>query len=186
MPLVPGISIPQPLLKPNRGLPAQGLEARHVQQLAWGAVRLAGVEVQPPPETDDAGDGLRQFADGHVRAAADIDVGQHGPGVGLVACRLQFHDMDASGGHVIDVEEFPPRGAAAPDGHLVGAGLHGLVEAPQQGGDDVGILRVIVIAGAIEIGGHDAAVVAAMLAVVALAQLDAGDLGDGVGLVGGL
>jgi hypothetical protein len=48
---------------------------------------------------------------------------------------------------------------------------------------------VVVVAGAVEVGGHDAAVVGAVagavLAVVAFAELDAGDLGDGVGFVGG-
>ena len=50
----------------------------------------------------------------------------------------------------------------------------------------MGILGVVVVAWAIEIGRHHAAVVDAVLAVVALAQLDPGDLGDRVGLVGRL
>ncbi len=55
-------------------------------------------------------------------------------------------------------------------------------------GEDV--LWMIVVAKPIKIGGHQAmviqAVAFAVLAVVALAQLDAGNLGDGVGLVGWL
>lgn len=46
--------------------------------------------------------------------------------------------------------------------------------------------KVIVIAGAVEIGRHHTAVVCAVLAVVAFAELDASDLRDCVGLVGGL
>ena len=60
------------------------------------------------------------------------------------------------------------------------------MEAAQQPGDDVGVLRMEVVAGAIVVGRHKAALIAAVLAIVALAQLDAGDLGDGVGLVGRL
>lgn len=48
------------------------------------------------------------------------------------------------------------------------------------------IFRVKVVVWTVEVGWHHAAVVAAMLAVVALAQLDPGDLGDRVGLVGRL
>ena len=60
------------------------------------------------------------------------------------------------------------------------------MKAAQQTGDDVGVLGVEVVPRAIEVGGHDAAVVAAMLTVIALAELDAGDLGEGVGFVGRL
>jgi hypothetical protein len=67
-----------------------------------------------------------------------------------------------------------------------GVCLGGLVELAEQRRDDVAVLEVEVVAGAVEVGGHDAAEVAPVLAVVALAELDAGDLGDGVGLVGGL
>ena len=48
---------------------------------------------------------------------------------------------------------------------------------------------MVVVTGAVEVGGHDAAVIHpvafTILSVVAFAELDAGDLGDGVGLVGG-
>ena len=60
------------------------------------------------------------------------------------------------------------------------------VELPEHGRDDVGVLQVVVVAGAIEVGRHGRAEVGAILPVVGLAHLDAGDLGDGVGLVGRL
>ena len=47
------------------------------------------------------------------------------------------------------------------------------------------VLRVVVVSRAVKVARHHAAVVGAVLSVVALAHLDAGDLGDGVGLVGG-
>ena len=52
------------------------------------------------------------------------------------------------------------------------------------------VFGVVVVARAIQVGGHDAAVVhavaGAVLAVVAFTQLDAGNLGDGIGLIGRL
>ena len=47
------------------------------------------------------------------------------------------------------------------------------------------VFRVVVVARPIEVARHHAAEIGAVLPVVALAHLDAGDLGDGVGLVGG-
>lgn len=48
------------------------------------------------------------------------------------------------------------------------------------------VLRVVVVTRAIQIGRHNTAVVAPVLAVVALAELDTCNLGDGIGLVGRL
>ena len=66
----------------------------------------------------------------------------------------------------------------------------GLVKAADQCRDDVAVFRVVVVAGAVQVGGHHAAVVNAVvgsvLAVVAFTELDAGNLGNGVWLVGRL
>ena len=42
---------------------------------------------------------------------------------------------------------------------------------------------MVVVTGAVQVGWHDAMVIGAILAVVAFANLDAGDLGDGIRLV---
>jgi hypothetical protein len=59
------------------------------------------------------------------------------------------------------------------------------VEAADQRGHDVAVLGMEVVPRPIEVGGHHAAIVGAILPVVALAQLDPGDLGDRIGLVRG-
>ena len=63
------------------------------------------------------------------------------------------------------------------------------MELADHGGNDVGVFRVVVVARAVEVGGHDTTVVdavaGAVLPVVAFAEFDAGNLGDGVGFVGG-
>ena len=51
---------------------------------------------------------------------------------------------------------------------------------------DVGVLGVEIIAGTVHVEGLAGNEVAAVLAAVGLAQLDASDLGDGVGFVGRL
>ena len=57
---------------------------------------------------------------------------------------------------------------------------------PQQRRQHMAVGQVVVVVRAVQIGRHHADVLPAVLAVVALGQLDAGDLGDRVGLVGRL
>ena len=88
--------------------------------------------------------------------------------------------MDAGGGHVVDVEEFTHRRAAAPNGDRLIAALSGLMEAAHQSRDDVAVLGMEIVARTIKIGRHDASIVSSELAVVAFTQFDPGDLGDGI------
>ena len=65
----------------------------------------------------------------------------------------------------------------------------GFVKPADESRNDVTVFRVIIVAGTIKIGRHQAAKIRAMalavLPVVAFTQLDSGDLGDGVGFVCG-
>ena len=54
------------------------------------------------------------------------------------------------------------------------------------GRQNVRVHQVVAVAGAIQVGGHGRQVAGAVLAVVAPAHFDAGDLGQGVRPVGGL
>lgn len=60
------------------------------------------------------------------------------------------------------------------------------MELAQQCRDDVAVFRVVVVAGAVQIGRHHREVLRAVLAVVAPAHFDAGNLGERVGPVGRL
>ena len=183
------ISNCQAIFQTNLGLPAQVAQAGNIHQLSGRAIRLGRVEFNAALIADDFAHCFSELADGDVFASADVDVRQHGLGVGVVGGFVQIHDVYAGGGHVVDVEEFAHGCAGAPDHDAFGVVDLGFVEAADQRRDDVGVFRVVVVAGAVEVGGHDAAVVGAVavavLAVVAFAEFDAGDLGDGVGFVGG-
>ncbi len=71
----------------------------------------------------------------------------------------------------------------APAGQTPGVGLDSLMEAADQRRQDVAVGGVVVVARPIEIGGHEADRIAAMLLAQRLAELDAGDLGDRVPLI---
>ena len=88
------------------------------------------------------------------------------------------------------MQEFSQRRACAPAAHLgaqalLGA-LGGFVEAADQRRQHVTVGGVVVVARPIEIGGHQADGVESVLPAQRLAQLEAGDLGDRIPLVGGL
>ncbi|CAL5049018.1 unnamed protein product [Urochloa decumbens] len=97
-----------------------------------------------------------------------------------------IHQEDDSIGEVVNVQELTQRRARAPDDDLRGVRRLGLVEPADERGQDVGVLRVEVVLRAVEVGRHGGDGVEAVLDAVGLAHLDAGDLGDGVPLVGGL
>ena len=95
-------------------------------------------------------------------------------------------DQETAGpAEVVGVEELAARGPRAPDDDLLHTCGHGFRRLADERGQDVRAGQVEVVAGAVEVGGHGGEVAGSVLAVVAPAHLDAGDLGDGVGPVGG-
>ena len=94
--------------------------------------------------------------------------------------------MDAGVGQIVHVQELAHGGAAAPDDVFIVTAQLGLVRLAHQCGQHVAVGEVVVVVRAVEVGGHGAHVLAAVLVVVGLGELDAGDLGDGIRLVGRL
>lgn len=164
------------MVEGDGGFPAEGGDAGDIKELAGGAVRHGGVPVDFPGEAGGGADVGGEFGDGEVLTAADVD---------WLGGVIDREEVEAGAGEVITVEEFTPWGAGAPEGDAgIAAGL-GLVEFADHGGEDVGVLRVEIVAGAVEVGGHGADEAGAELLAVGLAEADAGDFGDGVGVVGG-
>jgi len=65
-------------------------------------------------------------------------------------------------------------------------GEFGKAQFADHGGDNVAVGKVIVVARAVEIGGHDGKVLGAVLPVIGPAHFNAGNLGQGVGTISGL
>lgn len=180
-------------------MPAEVGEAAHIQEFSGSAIGSGGVPL------DGAGKaaGLRhrpsQLGDGEVQAAAHIDEGEGtevracgaagagGIGTGWIPV-LQGKDTGLD--EVVGMEEFAQWRARTPAGDA-GAGavvgpLGGLVEAADQGRHHVAVFGVVVVAGPVEVGGHQADGIKAVLSSQRLTQLDASDLGDYIPLVRGL
>ena len=174
---IPFVGFDEALLEGDLRLPPHALYLGAIHELPGCAVRLAGVPHQLPLEPHHLLHQLSELLDGDLAATPHIDVLQ--PGV-LV------HQEDDRVGEVIDVQELPQRRARAPYDDLGGVARLGLVEPADERGQDVRVLRVEVVVRAVEVGGHGGDGVEAVLDAVCLAHLDAGDLGDGVPLVGGL
>ena len=84
------------------------------------------------------------------------------------------------------MEKFAFRRAGTPGNDFGAAGGFGFVKFAEERGQHVRVLQVVVVAGAVKIRRHRGVVEHAVLLAVRLGELEAGDFGDGVGLVGGL
>ena len=153
------------------------MQARHIQQLARRAVGLARIEHDLARETHHALHQRRQLGDGHILTHAHID-----DAFVLVA----LHQKQTGIGQIVHMQKLAPRRARAPHHHLRRAARPGLVELADQRRQHMGIGQIEVIPRPVEIGRHQRDGVEAVLAPVGLTQLDAGDLGDRIPLVGGL
>ena len=175
----------------RRRLPAHASQTADVHQLARGAVGLARVEHDLALEADHAAHGAGEFADAEVLAHTDVH--QRCQAVVTVLAQQglelrvgQLHQEDAGVGHVVGVEKLALRRTGSPHRDHVRARHLRFVELADQRGDDVAVFRVVVVAGPVEVRGHGRKETGAVLAVVAPAHFDAGDLGQRVGPVGGL
>lgn len=104
----------------------------------------------------------------------------------MLKIRIVFQKEDTGIGHVISMQEFPQGGARAPDAHLGKSLSLGLMETADHGRDHMAVFRVIIVTCAVEVRRHGADGVKAVLLAVGLAHLDARDLGQGIGIIGGL
>jgi hypothetical protein len=174
---IPFVGFDNTLFEGDLRLPSHPLYLRAIHKLPGRAIRLAGVPQQLPLEPYHLPHQFCKLLDGHLAPTPHIDMLQ--PGV-------LIHQEDHGVGEVIHVEELAQRRPGAPDDDFGGIGRLGLVEPAYESGQDVRILGVEVVLRAVKVGGHGGNGVEAVLDAVCLAHLDAGDLGDGVPLVGGL
>ncbi len=84
---------------------------------------------------------------------------EHGVGVLVINGLGQIHHMHAGGGHVVHIQKLALGCAGAPNGDAGCVRQLGFMKTANQRGDDVAVFRVVVVARAIKVGGHDAAVV---------------------------
>ena len=120
---------------------------------------------------------LGQLSDGQVNTGAHVDV--PGPGISV-------HKEQTGIGQVVHVQELTPRIAGPPDTDRGIASLLRLMEPAHQGRQYVSTLHVEVVPRPVEVGRHGRDEVVAVLLPVRLAELDTGDLGEGIALVGRL
>ena len=105
-------------------------------------------------------------------------------GIDCFVAAVVVHQEYAQVGQVVHIEEFAQRASVSPAGHE-GQALHfGFMEAPYQGGQYVAVRGVVVVVGAIQVGGHHADVVRSVLPVQELAIFQSRDFGQRIRLVG--
>ena len=131
---------------------------------------------------DDVRDGFGKFFDGNICAAADIDP---------VRRIVHFDDVGNGISEVVDMEEFPSGRSRAPRADFRGVGEPGLVETADKRRHHMGVLRMVIVSGAEEVGGHCRVEEHTILLAVILTEFDPvgeaeghGELHLVVGLVG--
>jgi hypothetical protein len=170
-------------------MPAQRVHARHIQQLFRRAVGLARIKYDVAAKADSFTHPFGQFLDGEIHARTDIDQRrQRAVAViqyALEPCIVEIHQEYAGIGHVVAVEKLAIRCAGPPHHHFLITTHFGFVELADERGDDMGSVEVVVVARAIQVGRHHGQKLGAVLAVERPAHFDTGDLGHGVGTIGG-
>lgn len=142
--------------------PAQIGGLGHIQQLAGSAVGLGGIPLDLAGVANDLGNQLGQLLDGQFLAGTSVD---------RLVAGVVVHQEDAQVCQIVHIQELTQRRAIAPAGNAGQVLLLGLMETTDQCRDHVAVGGVIVVVGAIEVSGHDADVVGAILTVQELAVL---------------
>src|SRR6185312_3749124 len=105
----PATGVGEAVAQLDFGLPAEAAHQACIEQLARHAVGLVGRVAQPPFEADHLADERRELGNAHILAPADIDVALVG---------VALHQKDQRVGEIVDMEEFAPRLARAPNFNL--------------------------------------------------------------------
>ena len=156
-------------------VPAQLFQLTHIQKLAGGAVRLCGVPFNRSGVPHNLSHQFRQFLDGQLFSSAQV----HSLIAGVV-----IHQIHTGVGQIVHVQKLTQRRTRPPAGHRLCAAHFCLMEAPDQRGQHMAVLRMVVVVRAIEIGRHHTDVIGSVLAIQIFAVFQATDLRQCIGLVG--
>ncbi len=152
------------------------MEFGNIHKFAGSAVGFGKVVDNAAVEPDGVFDEESEILDGGVGAGTYVDE------AGLV---VMLHEEVAGVGEVIYMQEFATGSAGTPEDDFGCILLGSFYKFAEEGRQDVGILEVVVVVGAVEVGRHHTDEVVAVLVSIGVAEFDTGNFGDGIGLVGG-
>ena len=129
---------------------------------------------------------VHQFADGQIFPAADIEQ-RRIPAAGSLESRVrQVHQENRRIREVFAVKKLAADCPGAPNRNGRPPLRLGLMDFPDQRGEDMAGRQVEVVTRSVEIGRHHGKKPGPILLVIRPAHLDPRDLGYGIGTVGGL
>src|SRR4029077_11561038 len=94
--------------------------------------------------------------------------------------RVSLKNYQACFGQIINIYEFTLGAAGTPNGYGLRATDFRFVEAPYKSGDDMTVLRVVVVPGSKHVGGHNGHKIGPVLSPVSPAELNPRDLRNSV------
>ncbi len=108
------------------------------------------------------------------------------PTIEMRVARIALHHEDDGAGEVVHVHELPQRRTGAPQSYVGAPDRRASSNLRMKGRQDVAGGEAEIVVRPVKVGWHRRDEVALVLAAVSLAQLDAGDFGDGIPFIGGL
>ena len=109
---IPVVGLANPFAQRNPRLPAEAVSFELSSSLRGVPSGLRRIEDERAAESDDLADQLREFADRHIFAEADVHD---------LRRVVVFEQKAARAGEIVHVQKFAPRRARAPDHHLARA-----------------------------------------------------------------
>ena len=155
-------------------VPAEGVDAGDVEDLAWSAVRDIAIE-------DDVSlvvDNLRNEHDGFAHGVVNTGTNVNRPGLIVV-----LHEMQARAREVVDVEKFTQRRTVGESADFKGVYEFRFVQFAHDLRNRVAVCRMEVVSWAIDIGRHRRNEITSILRTVGIAHFDAGDFCYRIGIV---
>ena len=147
---------------------------RDIEEFAGCAIGAGGVPVDSTFVAYDLSYKFCESLDGEFLACASID--------GLVTA-VVVHKEHTQVSKVVDIKELSERGAITPAGDFLESRDLCFMESAYESRQDMAVLWMIVIVGAIEVGRHHGDKVGAVLTVEELAVFETADLSQRIGLI---
>ena len=183
MALKPAIGVVQTAGKIVTRPPARITQARTVHKFARRSVGFGAILNDLSVKANGPCNQRRKLGNTVFFSGAHVHVRAPWVSQRPVTSRVHVHHEQGGGSQVFYMHKFAQRTARTPNFNAVAARACRFVKLPQQGRHDMRCLQIEIVAGTVQIGRHDAAIIRAMLSVIAFTQLDSRDLGDRIGFV---
>ena len=164
-----------PFVEGDLRFPAEGVGAGRIHEFAVHAVGFRGVPFDFALEPGGGGNLFRQLPDRDVAPIADVDY------FGFV---MVLHEIIDGVRNIVHVQKLPQRRTGSPKHLFRFVLVRRRHKPPHERREHMAVFRIVVVVGSVEVARHQAHRVPAVLFTQVQTEFVAGDLRQGVPLVG--